>query len=581
MKFNIQPFVNLEIMKSHLLYLFLLFLFLGCSKMNDPEVVLEVLTNNNIILEEKKDSKVVIDFTASCDWKASIDVDWAILDKTKGNSGRISLGLISKSDNLSGDIRTGKITITSLNVTKTLKFEQKAQNVLNILTTDLNFNATDVVGAIKFETNITDYILNVRILDSLADWINISEKDLVRTNVKKELQIDLQPNFLPVTRKVDAIIQLLDKNNKENILIESKTFTIIQGAYYGYSSDYSKDKEVSILRKHTKGSGIPIIFMGDGFLDIDIDRGYYDEVINKSVDYFFSEEPIKSMSEFFDLYMIRCVSMRNVFNQNNTTFSCWLEGNNSTLIKGENLKVAKYAEEALAKYGKIDLLNEALCIVVLNTYDYAGTCYFGFEDAQTGDLTELAIGYCPTINGVNDEMFRRVLTHECVGHGFAKLLDEYSYQDMGEIPSSLVTEYRRLQETVGWYSNVSFTGDLNNVLWNEYLNDDRYKSADNYGEVLGAYLGACTYWTGAWRPTNESMMRSNKNGFNVPSREAIYKRVMKLAFGKEWEFEKEEFIKFDQLHLPTPANDIEETRGHFNIVNTYPPIYTGEKISFR
>ena len=33
--------------------------------------------------------------------------------------------------------------------------------------------------------------------------------------------------------------------------------------------------------------------------------------------------------------------------------------------------------------------------------------------------------------------------------------------------------------------------------------------------------------------------------FNAPSREAIYKRAMKLAYGDSWTYDYEEFVKFD------------------------------------
>ena len=34
--------------------------------------------------------------------------------------------------------------------------------------------------------------------------------------------------------------------------------------------------------------------------------------------------------------------------------------------------------------------------------------------------------------------------------------------------------------------------------------------------------------------------------FNAPSREAIYKRAMKLAYGDSWTYDYEEFVKFDE-----------------------------------
>ena len=46
------------------------------------------------------------------------------------------------------------------------------------------------------------------------------------------------------------------------------------------------------------------------------------------------------------------------------------------------------------------------------------------------------------------------------------------------------------------------------------------------------------------------MMRHNDCGFNAPSREAIYKRVMKLSEGDSWTYDYDKFVEFD-----TPARE--------------------------
>lgn len=195
-------------------------------------------------------------------------------------------------------------------------------------------------------------------------------------------------------------------------------------------------------------------------------------------------------------------------------------------------------------------MEETLAIVLLNTSVYAGTTNIGYR-LNGDEMSELAIAYCPVIENLESETFRQVLCHESMGHGLAKLLDEYSYQTMGEIPLTQVSAYREFQ-SYGWAMNVDFTGDKDKILWKHFLQDPRYQGVDAFGEELGAYEGACTYWTGAWRPTNESMMRNNINGFNAPSREAIYKRVMSTAYGDSWTYDYETFVEFDQAHLPQP-----------------------------
>ena len=44
-------------------------------------------------------------------------------------------------------------------------------------------------------------------------------------------------------------------------------------------------------------------------------------------------------------------------------------------------------------------------------------------------------------------------------------------------------------------------------------------------------------------------MRYNTGGFNAPSREAIYNRIHKLALGKDWQYDYETFVEYDQKNI--------------------------------
>ncbi|MBR5035318.1 MAG: hypothetical protein IKX71_08430, partial [Bacteroidales bacterium] len=61
---------------------------------------------------------------------------------------------------------------------------------------------------------------------------------------------------------------------------------------------------------------------------------------------------------------------------------------------------------------------------------------------------------------------------------------------------------------------------------------------------------------GIWRPSQTSIMATNEGGFNAPSREAIYYRMHKLAFGREWEYDFETFVEYDAVNRrPAPAEE--------------------------
>ena len=40
-------------------------------------------------------------------------------------------------------------------------------------------------------------------------------------------------------------------------------------------------------------------------------------------------------------------------------------------------------------------------------------------------------------------------------------------------------------------------------------------------------------------------MNDNTGGFNAPSREAIYYRIHKLAYGESWTYDYEDFVNWD------------------------------------
>jgi hypothetical protein len=65
---------------------------------------------------------------------------------------------------------------------------------------------------------------------------------------------------------------------------------------------------------------------------------------------------------------------------------------------------------------------------------------------------------------------------------------------------------------------------------------------------VGIYEGALGFYTNAYRPTDNSIMqhvRDSNGEFNAPSREAIYLRIHKLAYGNSWQYDYEKFVEWD------------------------------------
>lgn len=528
-----------------------LVLWTGCSKNDGPDPVL-ALDNPEaeFVLGSDKNAALPIAFTSSADWQASTNVNWAVPTPQKGAAGSVSLNLLASAGNDTGSDREGVLTITAGDLTLTVDFTQPAQPVLASVETEYAAPAGEASVSISYLTNLNCTVTLASADGLLPDWVQVVPETHALHEGTLTLQIEANP--YDNVRSARLMLQGTDESGST---VSSAPFILNQAARsVGTSTSMAGDKQVLRLQAHATGNGIPLVIMGDGFLDRDISSGYYEKVMRQAMVNFFTEEPYHSLQDYFDVWMVTAVSRNNAFTSGySTAFSSQVDAlngiPNSTGIGGDDATVMAYAQLVPELAADPGLFEETLCIVVLNSTVYAGTCWFGFGN-EFGEVTEFAVCYCPTIYGIEDDMFRRVLCHEAGGHGFAKLMDEYSYQEMGAMPTTEILSHKEWQSVLGWAMNVDFTPSSQNVLWNRFLRDERYQGPDVFGETLGIYQGACTYWSGAYRPTNESMMRSNTHGFNAPSREAIYKRVMKLAHGDTWTYDYEEFVAFDQAHLP-------------------------------
>lgn len=367
-------------------------------------------------------------------------------------------------------------------------------------------------------------------------------------------ELDINPNTDAHSRTTE--VYLYDTTNKD----VADTAVIVQdGTALRTSTDFSKDGEVEMLSAHTKGSGIPVVIMGDAFGDSEVADGTYKTTMRQAIDNMFSEQPMTALRDYFDVYMVYAVSKNNdVGPVYDTVFGTVMPSDGTTEVDGDDSMVDEYYSKVLDKY-KSQIKNEedVFLIVVLNNNNYAGTTYM-YQDNK-GTPVNYSIAYCPVIDSLKSENFRRVMVHEVAGHGFAKLGDEYAYERQGAAPA----EDRVAIDEVhgyGWYMNVSTTNDSIKAPWAQFLKDEDYKT-----EKIGFYEGGYTYWTGVWRPTEKSMMNSNNYPFNAPSRLAIYKQVMKLGAGTTPAYD--EFKTFDLANYPDYDKYMTGLRGSRAVVS--------------
>ena len=314
--------------------------------------------------------------------------------------------------------------------------------------------------------------------------------------------------------------EIIFKNVNNSFL----TVTVKQGIQTYTSSDYSQDGQVTKIHSATVGKGIDVVFVGDAFADKD--QVLFNKYVKLGKEAFFTEEPFKSTKDRFNIYRIGSVSKNGIITQEggDTKFSA--QFGDGTYISGDHDAVFRFVQDKMPSVN----LKKTIVFVIVNKAKYAGTCWM-FSDNK-------AVCYVPLCRDETD--YAQTLRHEGCGHGFGKLADEYFYDSMGRIPDDKVTELKQWKVlSYGFYENVDLTSDPNTIAWARFISDSRYS-----GKV-DVYEGGYTYPYGVYRPTDNSIMRYNTGGFNAPSREAIYKKIMKFSEGDAWTYDYETFVAFD------------------------------------
>ena len=389
----------------------------------------------------------------------------------------------------------------------------------------------NIIGIVDIQNDVhnggdTQEAVDKYIKDNNIQWPNVS----LYTDDKGEFCWDNQlfflkwwnygvPSVTAINSEGEIIFQshFLTPNYFELIPIVEELFGPINPIDYYTSTDYSHDGEVRVLQKATEGKGIDIVFMGEQFVDRDMEPGgKYEKKMDSALEQFFAYEPYKSLRNRFNVYEVKVVSPNEA-----------LAADAKTALNTTN-EIFEYAQKAVGS----DAEQMMVCVFYNTEGSFCRSYTYMYEDGSFISFMKDAVG--------------PVLNHE-VGHGFGLLLDEYvegNYQDL-TMPEERKKELDEEYEKYGWGANVDWRNDASTVRWAKFLNDERYADAE-----LGLFEGAGLYGYGAYRPTENSMMRYNNAPFNAPSRESIYKRIMKLSEGDAWTYDYEKFVEFDlSTHL--------------------------------
>ena len=340
-----------------------------------------------------------------------------------------------------------------------------------------------------------------------------------------------------------------------------------------YDTDYS-DGEVMTLNTATKGPGIDIVFIGDGYDAKDIAKGTFKQNTEDGFKHFFGIEPYSTYKDYFNVYAVVSKSDDSGIGTVNTVidtkFGSYFTQNR---IKAPDPdKCFKWAKRADASMD----LSKSLVIMLMNTSTYEGVTM------MYGDGS--AIVCCPVSTDAYPYDFRGIIQHEAGGHGFGKLGDEYIYhnafiqtcdcKDGCEHPrgdDDTMTSYG-IYKSKGWYKNLSMTADAKQVPWAHLI----YHK--NYSDKVDMYEGGYMHTRGVYRSEATSCMNNNIPYYSAISRQAIVERIKAYA-GEAFDFD--DFVAKDSFEVGTKSltRDFDWTFGvnpNMFRANGDGPIYMGE-----
>ena len=382
-------------------------------------------------------------------------------------------------------------------------------------------------------------------VESKPDWCSLSQ---MSGSQKTELTLTISE--MPQgsePREGEIVFKLKDKDYTTRCSVTQ------------YNYEYDED-EIITLQSHTKGNGVNLVFLGDGFDAKEISKGDYLKVMKEQVERFFDIEPYRTYRDYFDIYTAIAVSPESGVGTINTIRYTKFE---TTYTGGVGLRCdydAAFAYALRMPTVNEGNLNQSLVIITPNSTDYGGICQMWADGS--------AIAFCPLSTYGYPLDSRGVIQHEAGGHGFGKLGDEYIYHNefIDFCPCTCCDHVEAFNwaKSLGWYENLSLTGKMHEVPWTHFIFDDRYS------DVVDIYEGGFKHARGVFRSEQNSCMNNNIQYHSAISREAIVKRIMLYA-GETYSFD--EFVKNDKRgsdNLSRSTRDMDfgtKARG-----NQYPPV---------
>ena len=357
-------------------------------------------------------------------------------------------------------------------------------------------------------------------------------------------------------RAGEVVFELTAKGNQSSLRVEQ------------FDYDWN-DGDVKTVQTHSVGDGINIVLTGDGYDAMDIADGTMLADMDEAVEHFFDLEPYNTYRDRFNVYYVFAESDESGLGTLNT-----IVDNKFGSTTGESRLVPPDTElifsYALKSPVTAETLKDALVIMIDNTSIYEGVTY------MYGDGS--AIACCPKSSLPYPYDFRGIVQHEAGGHGFGKLADEYIYHNafIGTCTCNCCDhgEIFNVMKARGWYRNLEFTGNMNDVAWSHLIfNPD-------YSDKVDIYEGGYMHNRGVFRSEATSCMNNNIPYYSAISRQAMVERILTLS-GEGFTMQK--FYDNDSFRVGSVSSIGRRSLSHEEMLqqevhysHDHGPVYMGE-----
>lgn len=338
-----------------------------------------------------------------------------------------------------------------------------------------------------------------------------------------------------LTVTIDALTQ--GSGNRTDSIVFSLAGDNYTTYYKIEQFDSPYDEDVSLtLQTATKGNGINLVFIGDGYDAKDIAEGVYLEDMKQQVEYFFDAEPYKTYRNYFNVYTAFAMSYESGIGTLNTLrdvkFNTTTVSSSGRITTDFDAALFYAVDHTPVTESDIDALT---CVLTPNT-----TVYDGITSMWPGTRGGAAVALCPKSREDYPYDARGLVQHEAGGHGFGKLADEYIYhaawiQTCGCNCCEHVPGLMQMQG-LGWGENLSLDGKYSSVPWKHLINDNRFN------DIADIYEGGYFHLRGVYRSEYNSCMNNNVPYYSTWSREIIVRRIKMLA-GEPFSFD--DFVASD------------------------------------